>query len=133
MPSLPHSGGRRAAAGLAAGALALTAGCGGGSGDGRSGDDGPTPRTPREAMLQSACRGGTDRTMKLAVAEYVKRATPKPQRFLNAVGTDSALPEVGVQALQDKGPTYLFPGTPSFRPRCAHSCTRRATTPRYSS
>ena len=45
-----------------------------------------------------------------AVREYLKLQTdPYPQRFLVAAGTDSALPEQGVLALQDKGPTYFFP------------------------
>ena len=89
--------------------LALAIGCGG------PGDDGSAPRTPRQAMLQAACRGGDERTMELAVGEYIKRTKPKPTRFLHAVGTDSALPESGVRALQDKGPTYLFPGDPKLQ------------------
>ena len=86
----------------------LAGACGGGSGD-----DGSAPRTPREALLQAACRGGGERTLELAVAEYVKQATPKPQRFLTAPGTDSALPDPGVRVLQDKGPLYYYPADPA--------------------
>ena len=80
-------------------------GCGG-----SEGAEGKAPRSPREALIQSACAGGPDKVLRMAVADYVKQATPKPQRFLNAAGTDSALPAVGVEVLQGKGPTYLFPG-----------------------
>ena len=44
-----------------------------------------------------------------AVKNYVKLASPTPMRFLMAIGNDSALPEVGLSALQSIGPTYLFP------------------------
>ncbi|HEX8851324.1 MAG TPA: hypothetical protein VF761_17490 [Gemmatimonadaceae bacterium] len=40
---------------------------------------------------------------------YVKDANPYPQRFLSPALTDSALPDAGVAALQEKGPTYFFP------------------------
>jgi hypothetical protein len=81
------------------------AGCGGGAGA-----DKDAPRTPREALLRAACRDGEEKVLRMAVTEYVKQAKPKPQRFLNAAGTDSALPAAAVTALQDKGPTYYFPG-----------------------
>lgn len=44
-----------------------------------------------------------------AVVEYVKRRRPTPQRFLAAIGTPDALPEDGMRALQDRGPTWYFP------------------------
>lgn len=46
--------------------------------------------------------------MSLAVREFIAKAEPTPQRFLNAFGTDSALPEDGFKVLQDKGPTYFY-------------------------
>ncbi|MGZ8491761.1 MAG: hypothetical protein ACXWZS_06070 [Gemmatirosa sp.] len=61
------------------------------------------------------CAPGTDDALTLAVREYVKQATPKPQRFLVSVGTDSALPEAGQRALQDRGPMYLFPAAPALQ------------------
>ena len=45
----------------------------------------------------------------LAVLAYVKASSPYPQRFLSPSGTDSSLPDIGVLALQEKGPTYFFP------------------------
>jgi hypothetical protein len=40
---------------------------------------------------------------------------PKPERFLVAAGTDSSLGDAGLTALQDRGPTYLFPGDPALQ------------------
>jgi hypothetical protein len=94
--------------GSVAALVTLAWACGGGSAADES-----APRTPREALLQNACRGGDERTLELAVAEYVKQAKPKPQRFLTAPGTDSALPDPGVRVLQDKGPLYYFPADPA--------------------
>jgi len=50
-----------------------------------------------------------------AVASYVKQVKPKPERFLVSAGTDSAVGDAGLVALQDKGPTYLFPGDPALQ------------------
>lgn len=44
-----------------------------------------------------------------AVLAYIKASSPYPQRFLSPAGTDSSLPDIGVMALQEKGPTYFFP------------------------
>ncbi len=46
--------------------------------------------------------------MAAAVREFIKTSTPAPQRFLMAAGTDSALPEAGFNALQDKGPSFYY-------------------------
>ncbi len=48
-----------------------------------------------------------------AAEEYVERLKPTPRRFLLAVGGDTALPEPAKQVMQDKGPTYLYPGDTS--------------------
>lgn len=50
-----------------------------------------------------------DDAVGVAVAEYVKQASPTPQRFLFAAATDSALPDAAVTALQNKGPTFFYP------------------------
>lgn len=71
------------------------------------------PHTPRDAAV--ACRATMDDALGAAVASYVKQAKPKPERFLVSAGTDSALGDVGLVALQDKGPTYLFPGDPALQ------------------
>ena len=92
--------------GLAAALSApLLAACGGDGGESKS-----IAQKAREAQFQETCGDGDARTMQLAVGAYVTEADPKPTRFLNAEGTDSALPPAGVSALQAKGPTYLFPG-----------------------
>ena len=57
----------------------------------------------------AACQQRRDSATWHAVLAYVKNATPYPQRFLSPAGTDSALPDAGVAALQEKGPTYFFP------------------------
>lgn len=74
-------------------------------------------------LAASACSGGDskprpvnvqacapeDSATWLAVLAYIKASSPYPQRFLSPSGTDSSLPDVGVLALQEKGPTYFFP------------------------
>ncbi|MEP6780278.1 MAG: hypothetical protein ABJC26_10335 [Gemmatimonadaceae bacterium] len=47
----------------------------------------------------------------VAIRDFIKNSDPKPMRFLSAAGTDSAVPEEGLRALQDKGPTYFYAGT----------------------
>lgn len=44
-----------------------------------------------------------------AVGEYVKGIEPTPRRFVTEATGDSALPDAGREALQNAGPTYLFP------------------------
>jgi hypothetical protein len=62
------------------------------------------------AAANSACRPAGVALAQTAVIEYLKlQQDPYPQRFLTAAGTDSALPEPGLRALQDKGPTYFYP------------------------
>jgi hypothetical protein len=111
----------RAAALLAVVVPVVLAACGGGeSGDRAQSKDGENlvARTRAAAARPEGPRGcapGTDHALGLAVREYVKQATPKPQRFLVAVGSDSALPEAGRLALQDRGPTYLYPATTALQ------------------
>jgi hypothetical protein len=62
---------------------------------------------PRPVNLQ-ACAPEDSATW-LAVLAYIKASSPYPQRFLSPSGTDSSLPDIGVLALQEKGPTYFFP------------------------
>ena len=74
-----------------------------------SGGERPARRSARADA--GRCGGTPEATLAgPAVREYLKlQVDPYPQRFLVAAGTDSALPEKGVLALQDKGPTYFFP------------------------
>ncbi|MFO0094327.1 MAG: hypothetical protein ACK54K_08480 [Gemmatimonadaceae bacterium] len=48
----------------------------------------------------------------LAVRAFITTATPTPQRYLSAAGTDSAVPDDGFKVLQDKGPTYFYSSDP---------------------
>ena len=50
-----------------------------------------------------------DSAIALAVIAFVKQVAPTPQRFLAAVSSDSAIPDAARAALQDRGPTYLWP------------------------
>lgn len=98
-------------------ALLLATACGGAE---RPDDKESLIAKSRKAINDTAeaatrCAPGTDAPLTLAVAEYIKTAQPKPQRFLVAVGTDSALPEAGQRALQDRGPMYLYPGSPALQ------------------
>jgi hypothetical protein len=43
------------------------------------------------------------------IRDYITGADPLPQRFLYVPGTDSTPPDPGILALQDKGPTYMYP------------------------
>ena len=73
-----------------------------------SGGERPARRNARADA--GPCGGTPEALARPAVREYLKlQVDPYPQRFLVAAGTDSALPEQGVLALQDKGPTYFFP------------------------
>ncbi|HEX2779681.1 MAG TPA: hypothetical protein VHM30_09290 [Gemmatimonadaceae bacterium] len=63
----------------------------------------------------STCRQSPDSATWQAVLRYIKDASPYPQRFLSAALTDSALPDIGVAALQEKGPTYFYPPDSSGR------------------
>ena len=59
---------------------------------------------------RDACRLAPDSTVVFnGVRDYLLSADPTPQRFLYVPGTDSAPPDAGVLALQDKGPTYMYP------------------------
>jgi hypothetical protein len=87
-------------------ALALTtllAGCGGGG--------------ERTASARGSAQGCAqppgDSAYFVATQEFLKGITPKPRRFLNPVGTDSALPEAAFGALQANGPSYLYSSDPA--------------------
>jgi len=50
-----------------------------------------------------------------AFNHYMAGLMPTPRRFLSAAGTDSALPERVFEGVQDKGPTYFYPGDEAGR------------------
>lgn len=61
------------------------------------------------------CRQSKDSATWRAVVAYAKSSDPYAQRFLSAASSDSALPDVGLEALQDRGPTWLFPADSAGR------------------
>lgn len=89
--------------------LALAA-CGGGGDAGAKDDAGNN-----QAATGPACASSDTTPVALAVLDYITGADPFPQRFLSAVGTDSAVPDDGFKVLQDKGPTYFYSSDPKLQ------------------
>lgn len=75
---------------------------------GEAGKGGATADPKKAATV--ACRRPDTTALYVAYREYIKAAVPTPQRFLTAAGTDSAAPEDGFRAMQDKGPSYFYGG-----------------------
>jgi hypothetical protein len=92
---------RSAALGIAALVLSAAAACGDGGGQ--------QANRAQAARAPARCAAPGEREVAAAVLDFIRNAKPTPQRFLIAAGTDSALPEGGLAALQSKGPTYLYP------------------------
>ena len=65
----------------------------------------------------------SDSSYAVSALKYIERLQPQPRRFLNAVTTDSALPPKVFEALQQKGPGYLFPPNPSDRAKVLDKLT----------
>ena len=85
----------------------------GACGDGGAKDrDTGGQRTDNMATAQSLCAGRDTTALRVAVLDYITTADPRPQRFLSAFGTDSALPDDGFKSLQDTGPTYYYNDNP---------------------
>jgi hypothetical protein len=76
-----------------------------------------------------ACSAPGAEVDSLAVAEYLEKVTPRPKRFLVPVGTDSALPDGAQQALQEKGPTFLYPADPKKQATVRDQLAARGTFP----
>lgn len=55
------------------------------------------------------CRDPGPEVIGAAAAKWVTLVSPRPGRFLNPVGTDSAFPEASTQPLQDRGKLFLYP------------------------
>lgn len=56
----------------------------------------------------AVCANADTTPVGLAVRDFITKASPTPQRYLSAAGTDSAIPDEGFKVLQDKGPTYFY-------------------------
>jgi hypothetical protein len=74
--------------------------------------DEPRAEGNKQAAAGPACVSVDSTPVALAVLDYIKAASPLPQRYLSAYGTDSAVPEDGFKVLQAKGPTYFWNGDP---------------------
>lgn len=64
--------------------------------------------TRKQEAEAPPCATADTSAVAAAVMDYITKASPLPQRFLSAAGTDSALPSDGFRVLQDKGPTYFW-------------------------
>ena len=87
---------------FAVSASTLAVGCG------SAGENGAKKLAKSESG--STCVSTDTTPVTLAVRDYISTASPTPQRYLSAAGTDSALPEDGFKVLQEKGPTYFYGG-----------------------
>lgn len=56
----------------------------------------------------TACIGTAPAPVALAVQDFINSAEPKPERFLNAATTDSALPSPAEAIVTRKGPTFYW-------------------------
>ena len=68
---------------------------------------------PRRRGSAIVCAPPGDSVVAGAVRQYVTALQPRPRRFLVMLGSDSTLPDAGRQALQERGPTYLYPADPA--------------------
>jgi hypothetical protein len=65
-------------------------------------------------FANKACELSTDDTViTVAVYAFIAQADPQVGRFVYIPGTDSSLPPAGTQAVQDKGPTYMYSPDPA--------------------
>jgi len=87
-------------------AVALLAACGGES---------APPKSAGASRAVYPCKAPVGGAVRMAVLEYIKQAKPKPERFLIGTGTPDALGDDGLTALQDKGPTYMYPADPALQ------------------
>lgn len=103
---------------LIGGAALLVAACSGG--DRASAD-------ARNAARDAAGCATVDTAIiaRKAVTAFLDSVQPKPLRFLYMAGTDSTLPDAGQRALQDKGPTYLWPADPKQQPAVKENLENR--------
>jgi hypothetical protein len=76
----------------------------------------------RQAARRDAAREYTDRICRLAgddaimpaaVDGFIDGLQPRVRRFAYIPGTDSSPPPAAIQALQDRGPTYLYSTDPA--------------------
>jgi hypothetical protein len=93
-----------------------------------SGSEGGRERAAGRSRDRAAAGcGSVDTTVvtRDAVLALIASTNPPPLRFLYIPGTDSSLPEGGVRALQDKGPTYLYSQDPKLQEQAKANLANR--------
>jgi len=71
---------------------------------------GDRPERPAAAAAERACTTPADSIVALATKKFIQFVSPKPDRFLIPVGTDSVLPSSAYWALQTTGATLnMYP------------------------
>lgn len=75
------------------------------------GGEGTSRNSSSNMQAESSCAAADSSTVALAVLDYITTAQPRPQRFLHASGTDTAVTDAGLKVLQDKGPTFFYVGS----------------------
>lgn len=93
---------------LAVASIVALAACGGDSSKGAT-----TASAKAAGGAGSACNRGDTTAAYVAFKEFIKVTVPTPQRFLTAAGTDSAAPDAGFRAMQDKGPSFFYSSDPA--------------------
>lgn len=76
-------------------------------GSGAKGRDG-AGADGKAAVAGPTCTSTDTTPVSLAVRDFITVTQPLAKRYLSAAGTDSAVPDDGFKALQDKGPTYFY-------------------------
>jgi len=77
------------------------------------GSDASNGGSAKTAAAKVGCASADTTPVSLAVKDYITTASPGPQRYLTAAGTDSALPPDGLKVIQDRGPTYFYNADPA--------------------
>jgi hypothetical protein len=96
---------------LLAGALsAALLACGGAPERQAASSEEPPPPDPA-----TACLSATPTPVALAVTDFIGAAEPKPERFLTAATTDSALPQAAESVVSRKGPLFFWLPDPAMQ------------------
>lgn len=61
-----------------------------------------------------------DTVIAVAIYGFIAHANPQVGRFVYIPGTDSSLPPAGTQAVQDRGPTYMYSTDPAQQAIVVH-------------
>jgi hypothetical protein len=95
---------------VAASLTAALVACGGAPERQSAASDEPPPPDPA-----TACLAATPTPVALAVTDFIGAAEPKPERFLTAATTDSALPQAAEAVVSRKGPLFFWLPDPAMQ------------------